>query len=184
MAHICLAFRCFLLRVVSIILPKLDFVDACIILGALSSIHLLVCLFTAWPVDFKCFAYYSKVKNIDQDDSCERTSAKFCGSKEIVPLNSRKSVACYFQTKYTSSKSNTYKKNGYFKFALKVFDKMSQRNLDEENVFMNENLIVVVANQNLFSTQQTIPSQMEILIKLESLILMENALILSLLSNE
>ncbi|CAK8568023.1 unnamed protein product [Lathyrus sativus] len=78
---------------VSIILPSLDFVDACIVLGALSSIHILVCLFTAWSVDFKCFAYYSKVKNIDQADSCKITPAKFCGSKEVVPLNSRKSSA-------------------------------------------------------------------------------------------
>lgn len=46
---------------VSVILPSLDFVDACIVLGALSSSHILVCLFTAWSVDFKCFAYYSKV---------------------------------------------------------------------------------------------------------------------------
>ena len=76
---------------VSTILPSLDFVDACIVLGALASFHILVCLFTAWSVDFKCFAYYSKVKNIDQADSCKITPAKFCGSKEVVPLRSRKS---------------------------------------------------------------------------------------------
>ncbi|KAK2391289.1 putative manganese-transporting ATPase pdr2 [Trifolium repens] len=77
----------------STILPSLDFVDACIVLGALASFHILVCLFTAWSVDFKCFAYYSKVKNIDQADSCKITPAKFCGSKEVVPLNYRKSSA-------------------------------------------------------------------------------------------
>ncbi|RDX85868.1 putative manganese-transporting ATPase PDR2, partial [Mucuna pruriens] len=77
---------------ISVILPSLDFVDAAIVLGALFALHILVFLFTAWSVDFKCFAYYSKVKNIDQADSCKITPAKFSGSKEVVPLHSRKSM--------------------------------------------------------------------------------------------
>ncbi|KAG5046048.1 hypothetical protein JHK86_015454 [Glycine max] len=75
----------------SAILPSLDFVDAAIVFGALVSLHILVFLFTGWSVDFKCFAHYSKVKNIDQADSCKITPAKFSGAKEVVPLHSRKS---------------------------------------------------------------------------------------------
>ncbi|KAK7350766.1 hypothetical protein VNO77_09701 [Canavalia gladiata] len=78
---------------ISIILPSLDFVDAAIVLGALFSLHILVWLFTGWSVDFKCFAHYSKVKNIHQADSCKITPAKFSGSKEVVPLHCRKSSA-------------------------------------------------------------------------------------------
>ncbi|KAL2347135.1 hypothetical protein Fmac_001135 [Flemingia macrophylla] len=77
----------------SAILPSLDFVDAAIVFGALVALHILVWLFTGWSVDFKCFAHYSKVRNIDQSDSCKITPAKFCGSKEVVPLHSRKSSA-------------------------------------------------------------------------------------------
>ncbi|KOM40792.1 hypothetical protein LR48_Vigan04g099000 [Vigna angularis] len=76
----------------SVILPSLDFVDAAIVLGALLALHILVWLFTGWSVDFKCFAHYSKAKNIDQADSCKITPAKFSGSKEVVPLHSRKSI--------------------------------------------------------------------------------------------
>ncbi|KAE9608629.1 hypothetical protein Lal_00020715 [Lupinus albus] len=73
-----------------VICPSLDFVDACIVLGALASLNILVLLFTGWSVDFKCFAHYSKAKNIDQADFCKITPAKFCGSKEVVPLHFRK----------------------------------------------------------------------------------------------
>ncbi|TKY73750.1 manganese-transporting ATPase PDR2 [Spatholobus suberectus] len=78
---------------VSAILPSLDFVDAAIVFGALLALHILVWLFTGWSVDFKCFAHYSKVRNIEQADSCKITPAKFSGSKEVVPLHSRKSSA-------------------------------------------------------------------------------------------
>ncbi|XP_020213650.1 probable manganese-transporting ATPase PDR2 [Cajanus cajan] len=77
----------------SAILPSLDFVDAAIVFGALVALHILVWLFTGWSVDFKCFAHYSKVRNIEQADSCKITPAKFSGSKEVVPLHSRKSSA-------------------------------------------------------------------------------------------
>lgn len=43
------------------ILPSLDFVDACIVLAAFLSLHILVFLFTAWSVDFNCFVHFSKV---------------------------------------------------------------------------------------------------------------------------
>ncbi|XP_027354268.1 probable manganese-transporting ATPase PDR2 [Abrus precatorius] len=78
---------------ISVIFPTLDFVDAAIVLGALFALHILVWLFTGWSVDFKCFAHYSKVKNIHQADSCKITPAKFSGSKEVVPLHFRKSSA-------------------------------------------------------------------------------------------
>lgn len=43
------------------IVPSIDFGDAAIVLGGLVAFHILVWLFTAWSVDFKCFAHYSKV---------------------------------------------------------------------------------------------------------------------------
>ncbi|XP_047307482.1 probable manganese-transporting ATPase PDR2 [Impatiens glandulifera] len=73
--------------------PALDFLDAAIVLGGLIVIHILVVLFTVWSVDFMCLAHYSKVNDIHRADSCKITPAKFCGSKEIVPLHSRKIVA-------------------------------------------------------------------------------------------
>ncbi|CAL5351765.1 unnamed protein product [Camellia sinensis] len=72
------------------ILPSLDFVDAAIVLGGLAVLHILVFLFTGWSVDFRCFVQYSKVKDIHQADACKITPAKFCGSKEVVPLHFRK----------------------------------------------------------------------------------------------
>ncbi|KAK7316886.1 hypothetical protein RJT34_00666 [Clitoria ternatea] len=83
-------FAIFYVTWISVILPSLDFVDAAIVLGALVALHILVWLFTGWSVDFKCFAHYSKVKNIHQADSCKITPAKFSGSKEVVPLHFRK----------------------------------------------------------------------------------------------
>ncbi|CAL5420609.1 unnamed protein product [Camellia sinensis] len=72
------------------VLPSLDFVDAAIVLGGLAVLHILVFLFTGWSVDFRCFVQYSKVKDIHQADACKITPAKFCGSKEVVPLHFRK----------------------------------------------------------------------------------------------
>ncbi|XP_076915651.1 putative manganese-transporting ATPase PDR2 isoform X2 [Bidens hawaiensis] len=74
----------------TVIVPSLDFFDACIVLGGLSVVHILVLLFTVWSVDFKCFVHYSKVKDIRNANACKITPAKFCGSKEIVPLHFRK----------------------------------------------------------------------------------------------
>ncbi|PON83998.1 P-type ATPase, subfamily V [Trema orientale] len=69
------------------ILPSLDIVDAAIVFGAFLALHILVFLFTAWSIDFKCFVHYSKVNDIHQADACKITPAKFSGSKEVVPLN-------------------------------------------------------------------------------------------------
>lgn len=46
---------------IAVIVPSLDFVDAAIVFGAIVASHILVWLFTAWSVDFGCFAHYSKV---------------------------------------------------------------------------------------------------------------------------
>ncbi|XP_027098652.1 probable manganese-transporting ATPase PDR2 [Coffea arabica] len=72
------------------IVPSLDIFDAFIVLGGFSVIHILVVLFTVWSVDFRSFVHYSKVNDIHQADSCKVIPAKFCGSKEIVPLHFRK----------------------------------------------------------------------------------------------
>ncbi|PSS04631.1 Manganese-transporting ATPase, partial [Actinidia chinensis var. chinensis] len=72
------------------ILPSFDFGDAAIVLAALALFHILTFLFTVWSVGFKCFVQYSKVSDIHQADACEITPAKFCGSKEVVPLHFRK----------------------------------------------------------------------------------------------
>ncbi|GAB4838180.1 Probable manganese-transporting ATPase pdr2 [Ancistrocladus abbreviatus] len=71
------------------ILPSIDFFDAAIVLGGLVAFHILIFLFTAWSVDFKCFVQYSKVNGTQQADSCKITPAKFSGGKEIVPLSFR-----------------------------------------------------------------------------------------------
>ncbi|KAH9781717.1 putative manganese-transporting ATPase PDR2 [Citrus sinensis] len=68
------------------IVPSIDFGDAAIVLGGLVAFHILVWLFTAWSVDFKCFAHYSKINDIHLADACKITPVKFCGSKEVVPL--------------------------------------------------------------------------------------------------
>ncbi|XP_071710004.1 probable manganese-transporting ATPase PDR2 [Rutidosis leptorrhynchoides] len=73
-----------------VIVPSFDFLDAFIIFGGLLAVHILVVLFTVWSVDFKCFVQYSKVKDINQANACKITPAKFCGSKEVVPLHFRK----------------------------------------------------------------------------------------------
>lgn len=74
------------------IVPSIDFGDAIIILGGLVALHILVWLFTAWSVDFKCFVQYSKVNDIHLADACKITPAKFSGSKEIVPLHFREKL--------------------------------------------------------------------------------------------
>ncbi|XP_011001240.1 PREDICTED: probable manganese-transporting ATPase PDR2 [Populus euphratica] len=75
------------------IVPSIDIVDAFIVLGGLVAVHVLVLLFTAWSVDFKCFVQYSKVNDIYAADSCKVTPAKFSGSKEVVPLHIRQESA-------------------------------------------------------------------------------------------
>ncbi|XP_058204028.1 probable manganese-transporting ATPase PDR2 [Rhododendron vialii] len=72
------------------VVPSLDFGDAAIVLGGLVALHILAFLFTVWSVDFGCFVKYSKVNDIHQADACKVTPAKFCGSKEVVPLHFRK----------------------------------------------------------------------------------------------
>ncbi|GAB2291509.1 Probable manganese-transporting ATPase pdr2 [Dionaea muscipula] len=78
---------------VAAVVPGLEFTDAAIVLGGLVAFHILVLLFTAWSVDFKCFVQYNKVNGIHQADWCKVTPAKFSGSKEIVPLHFRKALA-------------------------------------------------------------------------------------------
>ncbi|KVH92695.1 Cation-transporting P-type ATPase, partial [Cynara cardunculus var. scolymus] len=73
-----------------VIIPSLDFLDAFIVLGGLLAVHILVFLFTVWSVDFKCFVQFSKVKDIHHANACKITPARFCGSKEVVPLHFRK----------------------------------------------------------------------------------------------
>lgn len=46
---------------VATILPSIDIADAAIVLGGLVALHILVWLFTAWSVDFKCFVQFGKV---------------------------------------------------------------------------------------------------------------------------
>ncbi|XP_058084361.1 probable manganese-transporting ATPase PDR2 [Magnolia sinica] len=75
------------------VVPTIDFSDASIVLGGLAAFHILVLLFTAWWVDFRCFVQYSKVKDIHHADACKITPAKFSGSKETVPLHFRRSSA-------------------------------------------------------------------------------------------
>lgn len=43
------------------VVPSIDFTDALIVLGVISASHVLVFLFTAWSVDFRCFVQFSKV---------------------------------------------------------------------------------------------------------------------------
>uniref|UniRef100_A0A2P2M6E5 Cation-transporting ATPase n=1 Tax=Rhizophora mucronata TaxID=61149 RepID=A0A2P2M6E5_RHIMU len=78
------------------VVPSIDFGDAAIVLGGLVALHILVWLFTAWSVDFKCFVQYSKINDIHLADACKITPAKFSGSKEVVPLHIRKQVCLVF----------------------------------------------------------------------------------------
>ncbi|CAN1759152.1 Probable manganese-transporting ATPase PDR2 [Linum perenne] len=72
------------------VVPSLDIGDAFIVFGGLVAFHILVLLFTAWSVDFRCFVQFSKANDIHQADACKITPAKFSGSKEVVPLYIRK----------------------------------------------------------------------------------------------
>lgn len=45
----------------TMIVPSLDITDALIALGGLVTFHILILLFTAWSVDFKCFVQNNKV---------------------------------------------------------------------------------------------------------------------------
>ncbi|KAF2308736.1 hypothetical protein GH714_014965 [Hevea brasiliensis] len=74
------------------IVPSIDIADAAIVLGGLVALHILVWLFTAWSVNFKCFVQFSKVHDIHLADACKITPAKFSGSKEVVPLHFRKQL--------------------------------------------------------------------------------------------
>ncbi|RVX21323.1 putative manganese-transporting ATPase PDR2 [Vitis vinifera] len=43
------------------VVPSIDISDAIIVFGGLVVLHILVWLFTAWSVEFRCFVQYSKV---------------------------------------------------------------------------------------------------------------------------
>ncbi|CAA6669826.1 unnamed protein product [Spirodela intermedia] len=75
------------------VVPSIDITDAIIVLGGLLVSHILVLLFTAWSVDFRCFVQFNKVEAVHLADACKVTPAKFSGSKEIVPLLFRKPLA-------------------------------------------------------------------------------------------
>ncbi|KAK9156520.1 hypothetical protein Scep_003094 [Stephania cephalantha] len=68
------------------VVPSIDFSDALVVLAGLLAFHVLVLLFTAWSVDFRCFVQFSKVRDIQHADACKITPAKFSGAKEIVEL--------------------------------------------------------------------------------------------------
>uniref|UniRef100_A0A0D3E1K0 Cation-transporting ATPase n=1 Tax=Brassica oleracea var. oleracea TaxID=109376 RepID=A0A0D3E1K0_BRAOL len=95
------------------IVPSIDFTDAAIALGGLVASHILVLLFTAWSVDFKCFVQFSKVNSIDQADACKVTPAKFSGSKEVVPL--------HFRSQLTGSASSEDMEEIFFDFRKQRF---------------------------------------------------------------
>ncbi|KAM3702846.1 hypothetical protein ACB094_04G058000 [Castanea mollissima] len=96
------------------VVPSIDFGDAVIVLGGLVALHILVWLFTAWSVDFKCFVQYSKVNDIHHADACKITPAKFSGSKEVVLLHFRKLQA-------GSSSSSVDLEEIYFDFRKQCF---------------------------------------------------------------
>ncbi|XP_044497206.1 probable manganese-transporting ATPase PDR2 [Mangifera indica] len=95
------------------IVPSIDFVDAAIVFGGLVAFHILVFLFTVWSVDFRCFAHFSKVYEIHLADACKITPAKFCGSKEVVPLQFRKQM--------TSSSATVDLEEIFFDFRKQCF---------------------------------------------------------------
>ncbi|KAG5560833.1 hypothetical protein RHGRI_004001 [Rhododendron griersonianum] len=126
------------------VVPSLDFGDAVIVLGGLVALHILAFLFTVWSVDFGCFVKYSKVfhvgvltvllyfrtknaavNDIHQADACKVTPAKFCGSKEVVPLHFRKvmisvrSLDANFQTHLASLSQQ--EEEVYFDFRKQCF---------------------------------------------------------------
>lgn len=76
-----------------IVVPTIDITDALIVFGGLVISHILVLLFTAWSVDFRCSVQFNKVEVIQHANACKVTPAKFSGSKEVVPLQFRKPLA-------------------------------------------------------------------------------------------
>lgn len=75
-----------------IAIPRLDFMDAIIVLGAIAILHILTLLFSAWSVDFRCFVQAAKVKDVNEAKICKVIPEKFSGSKEIVPLQHKKAL--------------------------------------------------------------------------------------------
>eukprot|EP00249_Psilotum_nudum_P024663 c29252_g1_i1 orf=394-4089(+) len=70
--------------------PRLDFMDSTVLLGVLGLSHILVLLFSAWSVNFRCFVQASKASDVHQAEVCKVIPEKFSGSKEVVPLQHRK----------------------------------------------------------------------------------------------
>ncbi|KAL9271087.1 putative manganese-transporting ATPase PDR2 [Drosera capensis] len=54
--------------VVGAVVLGTEFALSMVLLGWVVALHVLVLLFTAWSVDFKCFALYSKVNDIHLAD--------------------------------------------------------------------------------------------------------------------
>ncbi|CAL9770284.1 unnamed protein product [Musa acuminata subsp. burmannicoides] len=102
--------------------PSIDFTDALIVLGGLALLHILVLLFTAWSVDFRCFVQFSKVNDIRLATACKIIPAKFSGSKEIVSLHTRRPVA----GSSASSVGNT--DEIYFDFRKQCFNFSVEKN--------------------------------------------------------
>ncbi|KAJ3676324.1 hypothetical protein LUZ60_003736 [Juncus effusus] len=98
----------------SVVVPSIDFTDAMIVLAALAVMHILVLLFTAWSVDFRVFVQFSKLREIRSATACKITPAKFCGSKEIVPLHFRRNIG-------GSSSSSCDTEEIYFDFRKQRF---------------------------------------------------------------
>ncbi|GLU21393.1 hypothetical protein SLE2022_375350 [Rubroshorea leprosula] len=97
----------------AIVVPSIDFGDATIVLGGLAALHVLVWLFTAWSVDFRCVVQYGKVNDIYLADACKITPSKFSGSKEVVPL--------HFRKKTMNSSSSAEVEEIYFDFRKQCF---------------------------------------------------------------
>lgn len=74
-------------------IPRLDFMDALIVLGAFTILHVLTFLFSAWFVDFRCVVQASKVRDAYEAQICKVIPEKFSGFKEVVPLNQKKALA-------------------------------------------------------------------------------------------
>lgn len=119
---------------------SIDAGDAAIVLGAFVGLHILVWLFTAWSVDFKCFAHYAKVvDDIHKADSCKITPPKFSGSKQLVLLHVNGNQDIYFdfrkQSFIYSEQNNTFTKLPYptketFGYYLKTTGHGTQSKLD------------------------------------------------------
>ncbi|CAL9178618.1 unnamed protein product [Musa hybrid cultivar] len=102
--------------------PSIDFTDALIVLGGLALLHILVLLFTAWSVDFRCFVQFSKVNDTRLATECKIIPAKFSGPKEIVSLHTRRPVA----GSSASSVGNT--DEIYFDFRKQCFNFSVEKN--------------------------------------------------------